>query len=750
MKYRLPIAALSLILVTGISCTYLKVRVLNADVLTTELRAWFVQNPEDRPYPPVIGVTRYDRSLVAGPLGNVLVPHARKVVYPLVSEPRMPFDALIQRLRHFPRAERHAKLFSVVHSYGFMTFHFMYEIVPKIAEGIALLRADPEVKLLVWKNDTTWIQTLFDLPAHRIVQYDHHTVYHADELFVPSPGHTGYTNPEMVRAVLAHLPARVENDRPYVIYVSRGSSSNRRMLNEHELIEALRHASPYPLVVFTDRETPTQIIALFRGAAAVLSRALGMRYWLVPVPQSWWMQPLVTSPVGQVVATLIAALEAPTPCPSGFSSKSDQDSRLGQEYRGEIDDPGESSSLRKDKSASFCSGCGAGRMGDGASCWPCAPGWFAPDPEANPTCRICPLNTFAAAEAARCVSCPSGTGTVLPGGRSAEDCVDVAHAISYRTELNGIIDIVLKMTPRSSSPPDTRLALTEWEWTVFKDSVRAEIAKSLDVPNELVSITGIRPGSVVVDVTVRYANEPPATENIVFQETFKNTWGVTEGKGEVNNKKSNIWDLSSCGILTCGGIAMVMIVVTIAIAVGIRGLVLAKDRDIVAVTLQKSDDAGKELGNIKTDDKRSVLTRLIALMAFWGVLGDFLSGVLIATFAIYRIGDTIQVKDVIGIVVDFRLLHTVVRDFHTYAYITIPNNTIYNNVTTNLSLATNKWMHVNVKLTNVSRGGGKDDVPDVSFVRRIIINDLLNPTKKENYPDVDFTRIKPDILGKYK
>eukprot|EP00798_Chlamydomonas_sp_ICE-L_P032582 gene32582-biopygen11936 len=461
MKYRLPIAALSLIFVTGISCTYLKVRVLNADVLTTKLRAWFVQNPEDRLYPPVIGVTRYDRALVTGPLGDVLVPHAREVVYPLVSDPRMPFDALIQRLRHFPRAERHAKLFSVVHSYGFMTFHFMYEIVPKIAEGIALLRADPEVKLLVWKNDTTWIQTLFDLPAHRIVQYDHHTVYHAVELFVPSPGHTGYTTPELVRAVLAHLPARVENDRPYVLYVSRGLSIDRRVRNEHELVEALRHASPYLLVVFTDLETPTQIVALFRGAAAVvgfhgaglvnamfcapgtplikmmftfephwdfmqLARALGMRYWLVPVPQSWWMQPLVTAPVGLVVATLIAALEAPTPCPSGFSTKSDQDSRLGHDYMGEINDPGESSSLRKDKSASFCSGCGAGRMGDGASCWPCAPGWFAPDPGANPTCRICPLNTFAASDAARCVSCPSGTGTVLPGGRSAEDCVDRA------------------------------------------------------------------------------------------------------------------------------------------------------------------------------------------------------------------------------------------------------------------------------------------------------------------------------------
>eukprot|EP00798_Chlamydomonas_sp_ICE-L_P003040 gene3040-biopygen20783 len=224
-----------------------------------------------------------------------------------------------------------------------------------------------------------------------------------------------------------------------------------------------------------------------------------------------------------------------------------------------------------------------------------------------------------------------------------------------------------------------------------------------------------------------------------------------KGKGEVNNKNSNIWDLSSRDILTRGAIAMVMIVVTNAIAVVIRGIVLAKDRDIVAVTLQQSDDAGKEFGNIKTDDKRSVLTRLIALMAFWGVLGNFLSGVLIATFAIYRIGDTIQVKDVMGIVVDFRLLHTVVRDFHTYAYITIPNNTIYNNVTTNLSRAKNKWMHVNVKLTNVAHGGGfKEDVPDVSFVRRIIINDLLNPTKKESYPDVDFTRIKADILGKYK
>eukprot|EP00798_Chlamydomonas_sp_ICE-L_P026702 gene26701-biopygen3995 len=383
-----------------------------ADVLTTELRAWFVQNPKDRPYPPVIGVTRFNRALVAGPLGDVLVPHAREVVYPLVSEPRMPLNAIIQRLRHFHRAERHAKLFSVVHSYGFMTFHFMYEIVPKIAEGIALLRANPENRAV--------------RPPNR-----------ADELFVPSTGHSGYTNPELVRALLAHLPARVENNRPYVLYASRGSSSDRRVRNEHELIEALRHAAPYPLVIFTNRETPTQIVALFRGAAAVvgfhraglvnamfcapgtpliemmftfephwdfmqLARALGMRYWLVPVPQSWWMQPLVTAPVGQVVATLIAALgKRPPPARRASLRRATRDSGLGQDYSGEIDDPGESKFAAQRQECLLCSGCGSGRMGDGASCWPYAPGWFAPESEASPTCPHLPSVHLRVCDAAR-------------------------------------------------------------------------------------------------------------------------------------------------------------------------------------------------------------------------------------------------------------------------------------------------------------------------------------------------------------
>jgi hypothetical protein len=126
--------------------------VLNSDVLHHELRSWYVDHPHQPPYPPIKGITAYENALITGPLGDILLPTTEQVVYPLVSQPQMPFDVLFNRTHQNREREHHDKLYSAVHSYSFMTFHFMYEIIPKIAEGLPLLKANPNIKLLVWQN----------------------------------------------------------------------------------------------------------------------------------------------------------------------------------------------------------------------------------------------------------------------------------------------------------------------------------------------------------------------------------------------------------------------------------------------------------------------------------------------------------------------------------------------------------------------------------------------------------------------
>lgn len=252
-------------------------------------------------------------------------------------------------------------------------------------------------------------------------------------------------------------------------------------------------------------------------------------------------------------------------------------------------------------------------------------------------------------------------------------------------------------------------------------------------------------------------------------------------KKAVKTKPSKpLYVLPKMSIFARGSIAAVIIILTVFLAFGIRNLVLAKDRKIVAAVHRENRDEEQHI------QKKGVLTRIIAAAAFWailvlgllitmqlvglrttgivamltalgftiglamqGVLGDFLSGVLIATFGMYQIGDVIQVGDTVGTVVDFRMLHTIVREFHTYAYTTIPNNTVYNNITKNITLTNNQFVHVDVKLSHRADTNATH-LADIAFIRKIILDDLLDPEKREYYQDVAFDRINMDVLKEYK
>jgi hypothetical protein len=606
--YLLPVIMTLLSFTQSSLCSSIP-RVLNSDVLHKEFGDKFIYNPISKEYPPMTGITAYNNALITGPLGDILIPSTKQVIYPLVSQPQMSFDILYNRT-HLPNVrdiERHDQMYSVVHSYGFMNFHFMYEIVPKIAEGISLLRSDPSIKLLVWKNDKKWIETLFDIPTSQIVLYDHHTIYSIKLVYVPSPGQTGYTNPlHFTTSQLAY--SGHPSHSPYIVYVTRNNSaSDRHITNEYDLLDALNKSSPYPILVFTGTENPREIISIFQGATAIigfhgaglanamfsapgtpliemlfthdphwdfrhLSEALSLTYWLVPVPQSAWIQSDVTIPVGQVVITLLTSLNIPYPCPLGFKM-------IG----------------------AICQGCGVGYISDGRYCLRCAPGWYASDVEANPTCHICPLNTIASSDASMCIQCPKGLSTILPG---ASECIDSMTAMTERDNINPISDIIRKMQPPSKVKLTSRQILTEWEWTVlgrdtagygvpetnsiwrslvdvsceynpyvpcnqkrkmitvsfngadyvkiasdpvglqtFNDSVRRSVASSLAIQDRLVYITGIRPGSVIVDATILYSNAAPVLSDIKFPQDFMDTYGVTDVS--INEKVENTQSIQS-------------------------------------------------------------------------------------------------------------------------------------------------------------------------------------------------------------
>lgn len=81
------------------------------------------------------------------------------------------------------------------------------------------------------------------------------------------------------------------------------------------------------------------------------------------------------------------------------------------------------------------------------------------------------------------------------------------------------------------------------------------------------------------------------------------------------------------------------------------------------------------------------LTTLLIVvgLSLQGTMSDIASGVLLALFQTYDVGDVIVVDDVEGTVLDFRLVNTVLEDLETRALVTIPNSMIQSKTVHNLS-----------------------------------------------------------------
>lgn len=71
--------------------------------------------------------------------------------------------------------------------------------------------------------------------------------------------------------------------------------------------------------------------------------------------------------------------------------------------------------------------------------------------------------------------------------------------------------------------------------------------------------------------------------------------------------------------------------------------------------------------------------------AVQGTLSDVASGVLLALFQTYQVGDIIKLRDHEGRVIDFRTINTLMQDLRSLTLVTVPNRLVQESIVTNYS-----------------------------------------------------------------
>lgn len=113
-------------------------------------------------------------------------------------------------------------------------------------------------------------------------------------------------------------------------------------------------------------------------------------------------------------------------------------------------------------------------------------------------------------------------------------------------------------------------------------------------------------------------------------------------------------------------------------------------------------------------------------LAVQGTLSDIASGILLALFQTYEVGDIIKIGDREGRVVDFRMINTLLQDMPTMTLVTIPNRVIQDSVVVNLSRSNYHVFAFDIRLSNHLN----DDFDKIHD----IVHDDLSDTQK--YPEI--------------
>ena len=378
---------------------------------------------------------------------------------PTLPMPRLtPQQAAQQCTHHYPR------MASVIQRYGHMYYHWVEETLPRVVMLQDAGVLTPDTKLLTWGKpyEAAWLQALGVHPD-QIVTYDPEVLYCADLLFVPTPVPRITPPKESLMAVRSALGVTVlpESKRDIIVYVSRKTEPTRRVSNEDQLLRSIRASFPgTPVLVYEDAMSPEASISLFQRAKVVLgphgaglshilfsapgtavieflfmadppmmfwhtASALEQDYWLLPVPQSYYMQKEMEVPEGEVLDMLSAILAGPAPvnaCKAGTAGRA----------------------------GGLCSACPPGSYAfnkNSRACKLCAPGRIAAG-TSNSYCSTCQPGTVSNADGTACEPCPQGTYSVLAGSSDMVKHCLAPDARRRRLQEQALsVDMLSKLSP---------------------------------------------------------------------------------------------------------------------------------------------------------------------------------------------------------------------------------------------------------------------------------------------------------------
>jgi capsular polysaccharide biosynthesis protein len=370
---------------------------------------------------------------------------------------RTPEGAAAACTRRFPR------LATVIQRYGHMYYHWLEETLPRV---VALQQAGalgPGTTLLTWGQpyEAAWLRAL-GVPASQVAVYDPEAAHCAQEVVVPAPVPRVTPPREALAAVRSALRVTTlpPAQRDLVVYVSREGEPTRRVANEGALLGALRAAFPAnPIVVFKGGVAPADAISLFQRSRVVVgphgaglahslfcapgtavveflfmadppmmfwhtAAALRLDYWMVPLPQAFYMQREMDVPVGEVV-DILARVLGPAP-PAGACAP------------GTAGRPG-----------GPCSPCPPGSYAYNAgssACKLCPPGQVSPR-QGGTFCAICQPGSYAGGDGAACEACPAGTHSALPGAPGPEQCTPPEDRRRRLEEQAVSVEMLTKLSP---------------------------------------------------------------------------------------------------------------------------------------------------------------------------------------------------------------------------------------------------------------------------------------------------------------
>eukprot|EP00798_Chlamydomonas_sp_ICE-L_P006228 gene6228-2846_t len=251
------------------------------------------------------------------------------------------------------------RLASTIQKYGHMYYHFLLEALPRLILLKPYLDENTKVLMFGAPYEAGWLEYL-GIPLEAVEVYDPTLTYCADELIVASPATIITPAKEGYQLLRDHVGASKslpEAERNVVIYSSRAGANDREVSNEAELLAQMHQVYPdLEIIKYTGAGMSVSgTVDLFRRARVVMgmhgaglshmvfcapgtvvleflfmydppmmfwhaSGALGFRYVMLPLAQSWWLQPSVYVETQDVIDAMAIALEATTGPPQAHVS----------------------------------------------------------------------------------------------------------------------------------------------------------------------------------------------------------------------------------------------------------------------------------------------------------------------------------------------------------------------------------------------------------------------------------------------